>query len=208
MLFLRGTRTVRLKVYEIHDVPCNNCKDFDLTLVVSRDYMHIWFVPIAPAGAKTSKIYCHSCSQFVRSDSLTKEYESKTRTPFYLYSGMTVGVLAILALVGGISWNSYQSKTYITQPKIGDVYEMKLDSPYAGMYSFLRVMQVDKDSVVLIENTEGYHRMVSGFDATDYFDTERAHVLSKVDLKNMHDKDTIVDVNRDYGDATGFNRIK
>jgi hypothetical protein len=208
MLFLRGTRTARIKVYEIHDIPCHNCKDFDLTLVISREYFHIWFVPIAPSGVKTTKIYCHGCSQFMRSDSLTREYESKTRTPFYLYTGMILGVLAILMLVAALSFSAYSNKVYITQPRMGDVYELKLDSPYTGMYSFLRVMRVDKDSVVLIENTEGYHGTVSSFDAIDYFDTNREETISKADLRDMHDKSVIVDINRDYGDATGFNRIK
>jgi hypothetical protein len=103
MLFLRGTRTARIKTYQHHDRQCENCKDFDLTIGVFHDYYHFWFIPVVAAGIKSSVIYCNSCGSRIRSNSLSKEYESKTKVPFYLYSGVIlVGLVLLLALAANL----------------------------------------------------------------------------------------------------------
>ena len=210
MLFLRGTRTARIKVHAIHDVPCNNCKDFDLTLVVSRDYMHIWFIPIAPAGVKTSRIYCHSCSQFMRSDSLTREYEAKTRTPFYLYAGLILIGLVGVGFAGALLWGTFLRSNYISHPQPGDVYLIKTDKPFDS-YHFSRVMRVSGDSVIVWDNNVNYLSIggsPSKLDPTDYFSADRELMYTRSGVKEMYDKDSIVNVFRGEGDGTGFNRIK
>lgn len=207
MHILIGSRTATLSFDTIHDRRCDNCNESDISIGVFRDYYHIWYIPFATKGIKTTKILCSNCGKFIRSDSLTKEYESKARTPFYLYSGAILVGLAVLVLVGGIAWESFQSKGYITQPQIGDVYEIRQKEPIEGTYSFVRVMRVDKDSVVLCENNNIYSVSGSTFDKEDYFSADKKMMCSKADLKDMYDKKIIVGVNRDYSDESGFNRI-
>ena len=99
MFAIRGTRTARIKTYQHHERQCENCKDFNLTIGVFHDYYHFWFIPIVASGIKSSVIFCNSCGDRIRSNSLSKEYESKTKVPFYLYSGaIVVGLVLFYAL--------------------------------------------------------------------------------------------------------------
>lgn len=86
MIFLRGTRTARIKIYTDHEHRCDGCKDFDMTVVVYQSYFHFFFIPVAPNGEKSVKAYCNNCRLPFRNDPMNRVYESKTKTPFYLYS--------------------------------------------------------------------------------------------------------------------------
>src|SRR5882757_5515391 len=100
MLFLKGTRTIRIKIWQDHARQCDACKDFNLSVGVYMKYFHVFFIPIAAFGIKSTKIYCASCGQVVRIDSLSREYEKRTKTPFYLYCGtILVGFLIVAGIV-------------------------------------------------------------------------------------------------------------
>lgn len=60
MFFLRGTRKARIKTYQHHDRQCEQCKDFNLTIRVYKDYFHVYFISFTASGVKTSVIHCNS----------------------------------------------------------------------------------------------------------------------------------------------------
>jgi hypothetical protein len=103
MFLITGTRTVRIKLYTHHAHRCDSCKDFEMSVAVYQPYFHIIFMPVAPNGVKTVKAHCNSCGQPFRNDSMHREYEQKTRTPFYLYTlTILIGLLVVVGLAGNI----------------------------------------------------------------------------------------------------------
>jgi hypothetical protein len=67
-------------------------------------------------------IDCASCGKGIRFHSLSREYEKRTRTPFYLYAGtILVGLLIaagfVLSAIG-----AHERDGYIKSPQVGDVY--------------------------------------------------------------------------------------
>jgi len=208
MFFIKGTRTARIKVYPCHSRQCENCNDFDLTIGVFHKYFHVFFVPVIAKGLKSSVIYCNSCGSRIRSDSLSKEYESKTGVPLYLYSGLLLVGLVVLAMLVATGWGTYERSKYISDPKIGDVYLMKAAQGKLDGFRFVRVSEISGDSVTAVENNVLYLSYTSFFASEDYFDSGEQAVFSKSHLKHLYKADSIETIFRNYGNSTGFNRIK
>ena len=208
MLIFRGTRTARIKTYQDHSHPCVDCKNFDLTVKVYKPYFHFFFIPILPTGVKSVKIHCNSCGQPFRSDSLNKEYELKTRVPFYLSTGTILVALLILAGASISLIAQYQRSSFVANPKVGDVYRIREDSGRANTYFFVRIANINGDSVFAFDNTMRYLEPASNFDPADYFSEQEQILFTKSQLKEMLKNGTISEVERDYGQDNGFNRIK
>lgn len=121
MLFLRGIRQARIKTYQHHERQCEDCKDFNLAIGVYQDYFHFYFIPFVAAGVKSSVIICNSCGSRIRSNALSKEYESKTKIPFYLYTGAIIIALFVLFFVAVGVWSQLERPTQNSTPKIGGV---------------------------------------------------------------------------------------
>ena len=205
MLLLKGTRTARIKTYTDHDHQCNDCKDFDLKVKVYKQYFHFFFIPIFAEGIKTVKIRCNKCDEPYRSDSLQKQYENRTRTPFWLYTGVLVVGLAVLGGVGAGLLNGYLNGRYVANPQPGDVYEVKHPNTFIEFY---KVVRINGDSIVTYNNNVQYVFSTSALDSTDYFVSAREVLFSKNELGGMLDSGIITDVSRHYGESSGFNRLK
>src|SRR5450432_1155318 len=102
MLFIGGIRTAKIRSYTDHAHSCNAYGNFDLTVAIYQPYYHFLFIPVAPVGEKTGKIWCNQCKQVFRKDSLSSYYESKTKSPFWLYSFI---ILIALPFIIGIAAN-------------------------------------------------------------------------------------------------------
>lgn len=208
MFLIKGTRKARIKVYHHHDRPCENCQDFDLTIGVYQEYFHAFFVPVVATGSKSSVIYCSNCGSRIRSDSLSKDYESKTRVPFYLYSGLLLVGLVVLTLLAGAGWGTYERSRYISQPHVGDVYLMKAAQGNLNGYRFVRVSRISEDSFTGMENNVLYLFSTLSFSSEDYSDPGDQVGFSKAHLQQLYKEDSIETIFRNYGNSTGFDRIK
>ena len=207
MLFLRGTRTIRIKMWQDHTRQCDECKEFNLTIGVFMNYFHFYFIPIAAFGPKSTKMYCASCGHGVRLDSLSREYEKKTRAPFYLYSGtILIGLLIAAGIVVSMV-GAHQRDGYIKNPHVGDVYLVKRDSPPPTAWYFLRIAQMRGDTAVVYHSHLEYSASVYQFNVDDYFVSGEESEYPTADLKGLYQKGTIVTIFRDE-DNTGFSRIK
>ena len=208
MFFIKGNRKARVKVYQHHTRQCDDCKDFDLTIGVYQDYFHVFFVPVIATGLKSSVIYCKSCGNRIRSYSLSKEYESKSRAPFYLYSGLLLVGLVVLSLLAAMGWGTYKRSRYISAPKEGDVYLMKASQGQLDGYRFVRLSRIAGDSLIGLDNHVLYLFYASSFSTDDYFDSAEQVVFSKSQVQQLYKEDSIENVYRGYGLSTGFNRLK
>jgi hypothetical protein len=205
MFLIRGTRTARIKTYIDNEHQCNDCKDFDLKVKVYKDYFHVFFIPIFATGIKSVKIRCNKCTEPFRSDSLQKEYERRTRTPFWLYTGI---LLVGLLVTGGFSaafLGRYLDSQYVAHPRPGDVYTLHREDTF---YDFVKVIRVNGDSVITYNNNMRYVFTPSALESTDYFVADREVVFTKELLHEMLEKGVIDNVARYYSEASGFQRSK
>jgi hypothetical protein len=208
MFVIHGRRSARIKKYTDNQHNCKSCKSFDLSVKVYRDYYHVFFLPIYPIGAKTAKIHCNNCGEPFRVDAIQKQYESTSRTPFYLYAGpILFAGLILFAIIADMN-NQKEKVKFVDNPKVGDVYRIRKDENNSTTYYFLRISQINGDSVFAYHSKLTYYGFITKFNDDDFFVKEDELAFTKKELKQMLDKDEINSVERDYGDNEGFNRIK
>ena len=152
-------------------------------------------------------MYCASCGQGVRIDSLSREYEQKTRAPYYLYSGTILVCLLIAAGIVLSMVGAHQRDGYIKYPQVGDVYLVKRDLPAPAAWYFLRIAQLRADTAVVYHSHLEYSTSVYQFNAEDYFVSDEESKYSVADLKAMYQKGIIATIFRD-DDNTAFSRVK
>jgi hypothetical protein len=208
MLFIFGIRTARIGNFIDNDQICYPCKAFERQVQVYRRYFHFCLIPVFPMGARHFEIHCKNCGDDTRSESLVKKYESRAKTPFYLYS-------AIFLFVGlgafWLYWNKNTQKEkreFVQNPSAGDVYTITEEKNAGNTYYFLRIAAVAGDSVIAFHNNLDYGGFVSSLADDDYFVKGDSVAFSKKQLKEMLERDEIYSVKRNYGDGGGFNRIR
>jgi hypothetical protein len=206
MTLIYGKRVAKIKEFTDHSHSCPGCKAFDLRVKVTREYYHAFFIPFVAFGDKTADIRCNQCTEPIRTEAIRKEHEKNTKTPFYMYSlailvAGAVAFFVILALV-----TTLQTKSYIANPKEGDVYLIHTKEGVEG-YEYLRLAAVKGDTVTAYRNTMRYAPGVPDkLDQDDYFAQDHLLYFTKAELKQMLDRDEITVAKRGYGDEEGFNR--
>jgi hypothetical protein len=208
LLKMHGRRTAMIKKHTETQEHCKNCKSFDLDIRVYRDYYHFILIPIVPVGDKTAKIYCNNCREGLRTETIRRQYEKITRTPFWLYSGPILLIALIVFIVFANFFEQRQKETYVDDPKVGDVYEMQEDQNNLATYYFLRISKINGDSVFFFQNNLVYLDYPSGFDTSDFFRKDDQAVFTRKDLKLMLDSAAINSVKRGYNEQDGFQRTR
>lgn len=205
MIFFHGKRVSSKSRFD-HSIQCWNCKDFDQYITIHFQYYHAYFIPLFAFGPKTSSIRCAQCGAITGKTDIKNELEKKARTPFYLYTG-TIIMSALIGciIIASLISSSTQLK-YIDKPEVNDVYLLTNSDSTKKVYYFLKAHTVTKDSVYLYLNAGTYSQKVTGMDLTDYFDRSEEYVCSKKHIQEMHEKDEIIEVFRDYGSGKGFDR--
>ncbi|MGN6437602.1 MAG: zinc-ribbon domain-containing protein [Agriterribacter sp.] len=208
MFLIYGKRKARINKYTNNSNYCKACNAFDLNVNVYKEYFHVFFIPIFPIGDKTARIYCNSCGEPYRIESVQREYEESTKIPIYLYSG-TIIIAGLIAFLLFVNTRTQKEKAmFVENPKVGDVYLIRKDETGPTSYYFLRVKEIRKDTVRVYHNNLVYKSFVTNLNDEDFFDVREELSFTKKELKQMLDKDEITSVERDYGRSEGFNRLK
>ena len=207
MFVIYGRRTARIKKYIDTQQSCRSCGVFDLDRVY-RDYYHIFFIPVLPGAHKAVKIRCNNCGQPMRLDSLEKHYESLSKTPLYLCAMPILLAGLIIVFIIGNLYTQKEKAAFVANPKVGDVYLIRKDENSSTNYFFLRLINIRGDTVIAYHNNLEYHGFVTKLNADDFFLKDQELLFTKQELKQMLDKMEINSVERNYGDAEGFNRIR
>jgi hypothetical protein len=205
-IFLRGNRNARIKTYTDHEHQCSDCKDFDLQVKVYKDYYHFMFIPIFPNGVKTVKIHCKKCGEPYRSDSLQKQYELRTRNPFWLYSGIILVGLIGLGAVAAVYTNDYLTTRFVEAPRPGDVF--RIHDKQRTTSAFAKVTRVAGDTIYFFDNRVDYFGDPSKMDSADFFVADKEVPMTRQDLKDMLHNAIITDVFRHYDEEAGFGRVR
>jgi hypothetical protein len=99
MLLIFGTSEVLLNFYEADKKQCPNCDQTGVTFRVVQTYFHVFGLPTFPLQKYTG-LNCSHCNyrnNNVASD-MSIVLEKESRAPFYLYSGVTIFSLIVLAI--------------------------------------------------------------------------------------------------------------
>ena len=208
MFLIYGRRTARIKRYTDHQQACQSCKVFDLDVKVYRDYYHLFYIPVLPAGYKTVDIRCKNCGEPMRSEVIKKEYEQITRTPFYLFALPILFATLIPVIIYADRAVKKERADFVANPKVGDVYRIRKDENNTTTYYFLRLASIRGDTLVAYHSHLEYSKFVTRLNEDDFFVKDEEVYLLRAGLKQMLDDGEINSVERDYGNSRGFNRIR
>ncbi len=208
MLFIFGIRVATLGKFIDRDHICYRCQSFEREVQVTRPYFHFCFIPVFPTGPKQFEMHCRNCGDDTRLESVTEQFAGKTRSSAYLYSVWII--FAALALFW-FYWNKNslkQKTTMVANPQVGDVFTIRKEKNNETTYYFLRIAKIEGDTLKVLHNNLDYGGFVSSLSQDDFFLKDDTVQMLRKELKNMLRDDEIYSVDRDYGDGSGFNRIR
>ena len=203
MIFIYGRRKIRIKKYNDYHIKCEHCNDYGQRFSVYQEYFHIFFIPIFPLGVKTINSVCLKCNDTFNGEK-RNHYLSITKTPIYMYTGIILFVGLFLALVIGNISTQRQKAEYVANPKINDVYLIREYENKTTTYYFLKIKNIDADTVELLHSYFQYNRFISTMDSSDYFVSDEIYRVLKSDLKNHLENGLISTVERDYDKSSRF----
>jgi hypothetical protein len=203
MLYIYGRKRVKIKQYDDYLVGCENCKQLGIRYIVYQEYYHLFFIPIYPSPLKTIKSFCLKCNDY--NEKKSNYYLSKSKTPFYFYTGLIFLFSFILLIIFTIITTNRQEKNYVNNPKQGDVYTIKQENYNSATYYFMKVNNVKLDTIELIHNAYSYSTIPAVMDALDYFVKHDYTKILKSDIKKKYEEGIINSVDREYASNSRFN---
>jgi hypothetical protein len=208
LFFIFGIRSVRIGRFFDNNHICYPCKAYDKEILVYRSYFHLCLIPVFPVGPRRFEIRCRNCGDETKSENILKEYEGKARTPIYFYSAWLVFV-SVAAL--WYFWNNHSQRNkmeFVSNPKIGDVFTIKQTKNDGTSYYFLKIIEVNRDSIKAFHNNLDYGDFVARLDKDDYFVKDDTLAFKRNKLQRMLNNDEIFEATRNYGEVSGFNRVQ
>ena len=203
-----GGRFSKIKQFTDNQDYCPKCHLQGLDIKIYRKYYHLFLIPCFPFGKKLARVTCKHCGQDVQLDSLSNHYENISKSPVYLYTLPILFLLLIIVATIGGRIRHKQLEQLIGNPNIGDVYHIEQAQNNGTVYFFLRLKEINKDSIVFYHSNFKYHELVYEFGNDDYFERTNEWKITRKDLDEWLEKGEITQVDRGYGDSNGFNRIE
>ncbi len=199
-----GRRTIRIKKIDDYNIKCDNCGNFHQIFYVYQQYLHLMFIPFFPTSIKTIRCKCAECNDTFNQEKKS-DYLSMTRTPMYLYTGiLLIAGLIIYGLLGNMK-NQKQKREFVYNPNIGDVYLIRQDDNNSTAYYFLKIQDINSDTISLLHGAMQYDRIVTTMLDKDYFVKDDMWRLLKSDLITYLDSGYINSVERYYNIDSKFN---
>lgn len=208
MFIIYGRRVARIKKYFANRHYCKSCNSFDLEAKVYKEYFHLFFIPFFPIGDKTVNIFCKNCGEPYRVEEVENEYQKNTRTPVYLFSGLILVAGLILLIVFENIRTQKEKMAFVEHPKVGDVYTIRKEENNSTIYYFLRISQVNGDTVIAHHSNFVYSGFITKLNNDDFFVKDDELIFIRKELKEMLDNGEINSVKRNYGNSEGFDRIR
>ncbi|HBS85258.1 MAG: hypothetical protein A2W91_15745 [Bacteroidetes bacterium GWF2_38_335] len=202
-MIIYGSRKIRIKKHDDFQIKCENCGGYEHRFYVYQEYFHVFFIPIFPSGIKTIKSACLKCSYLFNQEK-KNHYLSITRTPVYFYTGIILLAGLVFAGVIGNLITQREKSEFVNDPMINDVYLIRDDDNDSKTYYFLKIKNINSDTVELIHSAYQYNEFVSNMHDSDYFVKDKVNKVLKSDLKDYLDDGTINSVERDYEKTSRF----
>lgn len=203
MLFILGTKSYNSKVGEIENFNCPKCfSNTQLNYTLSGRYTFLTFIPLFPVD-KEILTFCDHCDEEIQPYQLEEntnieikriKKESILTAPFWTYTGSIILIGALFYGIYSYINSKDNSKIYLQNPIVGDVYNVKMSN---GYYTTYRIDKISKDSIfVTINDYQAYLPY-----ETDDIDTPENYTntktkYSKQDIVNLFNKDEIYSITR------------
>ncbi|WP_338815251.1 hypothetical protein V9L05_09270 [Bernardetia sp. Wsw4-3y2] len=201
-MIIYGTGSKHLKTKQPKDTCCPLCKSEDSVLMsVYSRHAHIFWIPLFPFG-KMVAMQCQNCQEVLDKKNVpehlktkSQELKKETTTPAWQF----IGLLLIALLIGGIAYSDYQSeqnfKSYLKAPQKNDVYKYTTE---VGMYSTFKVIEVSKDSILVVQNEYEVNKAsgISDIDIDPNY-AESLYMMAKKDIQQMYETNKIYDIDRE-----------
>lgn len=196
-MIIRGRRKTQIASENISNT-CSYCgKNNSLQITVFQEYFHFFWIPFFPTK-KTSVTKCSHCQNVVQQGKFLKDgssnyLTSNSKVPIWTFSGLIL--IAVFVFVGITEGQKREQReiAYITNPKKGDVYEIKVKIHF---YTLYKVDAVKSDTVYVLTHKEKVikRRKLSDLKDTDF--TQERLSIPKSDLKNMLEEYVIIGIRR------------
>ena len=201
-MIVYGQKAVHLNSKKLPtSITCSVCNtQGSIIMSLYSKHAHLFWIPTFPIG-KIGVSECQHCKSVLQHkempEKLKREYQKlkeDSKTPVWQYSGILLiaGLFAFGAYSSGKS--NEKELEYIAAPLAGDVYEYKIEY---RKYTTLKVSSVSNDSVFVIPNnyeiskSSKIHKIDKPENYADF-----SYGISRKKLKEMHDSNEIIDVNR------------
>jgi zinc-ribbon family len=203
-MIVYGHKATKTGHQSLFGTKCSNCATRDsLEMYTFSRYFHIFWIPVFPYR-KEAVTQCNHCKQVLHkkefsADLLGQYDEMKTniKTPYWQFIGAGLLAVLIISITFSIKKDNKRDTAYLTAPKVGDIYEIKM--AYKS-YTLYKVSEVNADSVyVLFNKFESNKR--TGLNETkmnmpESFTEDEWLPIAKKDLLTMKEKGEIEEVRR------------
>ncbi len=157
-----GTNAKSSEPVKLAGVDCPNCGHRSLYMTLYHKYLHIWFIPFFPLG-KIAEAKCTACYRMWEEPEMdgaiaggVEEVKQGTSAPRYLFSGLYVAGIIVVALMYSGWKDDKDTAEYLTDPHRQDLYviQSEFDEEYPNI--IMKVMNVNGDSVEMLRGRYGY----------------------------------------------------
>ncbi|GAA4786601.1 hypothetical protein GCM10023231_13320 [Olivibacter ginsenosidimutans] len=164
-------------------------------------YFHIFWIPVFPYSRKVMS-YCAHCRQVLSKEEMPADLaiQAKTERPrlrLWHFSGIGL-IVACLAFAGiAESYEKKQTKTFMQDPEVGDVYGIKLAN---GHYTLCVLSKIEPDSLGFrmnnyeVDAAADLSKLRNHY-ANDYEDS--LYFWPKFELERLLNENYIVQIKRD-----------
>lgn len=204
MIFF-GTRASSIRKGQIMNVECPNCKAIaTMRYSIFARYFHLYWIPTFPTK-KLSVAECNSCKQtfgYVDVElansirrKIEQEKEKNTlRYPIWMYSGTFLILTLFCYGFYDMHQTDLNNADYIKDPKVGDVYYMKLPNDH---YTTLRVDKATRTEVYITSNDYeiDLESDISTIDETKNY-TKLKDTINVIRLQGLFKDETITEIVR------------
>lgn len=202
-MILYGTKATSIKTGQIRNVDCPDCQtNCSMNYNVFGKYGHVYWIPFFPVD-RITLTECNSCKKTFEYKDLPENVKNKfkkerEREPLRYPIWMFTGIFIIIGLFGFGYYSSRQTDAdnaqFIKNPKVGDVYHIKLGN---GRYTTARVDKVSRTDVYLTNN-DYETNLTTGIDEIDVAKnyTTSKDTVSILALQDAFKAESIIEINR------------
>jgi hypothetical protein len=201
-MIIYGSKATFVTGELLYDTACPHCGTKGQTQgAVYARYAHIYWIPLFPIG-KTAASECKHCLRtFVEGKDARElqpaynEMKSHAKTPIWHWAGLALIGVLIVSSMFSTNKEAAQTKQFVAQPQIGDVYHVKLKS---GNYTSMKVQSVEGDTISFFLNPKSVNKLsgMHKLESTVPYSDSLIGLYSKAELQTMLNSSEIVDIKR------------
>jgi hypothetical protein len=203
-MIIYGNKATKTGHQSLFGAKCSNCNTRDsLEMYTFSRYFHLFWIPVFPYR-KEALTQCNHCKQVLNkkefSADLLGQYEEmkmNIKTPYWQFIGAGLLAALIISISFSIKEDNKRDAAYLTAPKVGDVYEIKI--AYKS-YTLYKVSEVTADSVYVLFNKFESNKRTglnqAKMNMPESFIEDEWLPIAKKDLLLMKEKGEIEEVRR------------